>query len=704
MLQDTGIDAKYEILGQLGKGGMGTVYRAHSSDLERDVAIKVMHIDLRGDDGARERFTREAKILANLQHPNILTIYSFGLNKNYEPYFVTELLEGRSLECALVDDPIALDRWFDIFDEVCAGLHFAHEQSVLHRDIKPANIFIRTGGTIKILDFGLAKGLDDGLATMTQPGDLLGSPIYMAPELFHGVKASAASDIYSLGCIMYEALAQRPPFDSLGLNELAWKITHEPHTSLRFLPMRQFVPIGISDLIDSMLEKSPEKRPKSLGRVRETMNSLRFHTDTSTPLTIPELESQTKSENGEVGTTGQSAQRSRTGFHHQLIIACGILALAAVLTGFTLRPQQQRNTYAADVYLDAATMSLNQKDRASYRANISKVFDAVHHSGHPSSASLKHLWKAVCAAPVENNYIEDCVQILPYSDADCDTRVSILVAAGRLHESASQSYASPVEALANSKKSRAYYRAAILTAGNHTSPIVAEAVNWLAYFVLIENFAREWTDAKDDLELLEQYTCHLPINEQHSLVASIESSYGVLCSYKHDCQAGIRHFKKAVTNTEGGLAGFVAKYPAQSIEFDNCLTNEKSFAEAGAINRLLLQQVGHTDSNLKINIYLHAARYYLRIHDARKAEVYLELALCGIPSIENQNKSLAAIALFNAGSQFAGEKRYKKALPLLRHCRQLIDNNPPLSEEWSADLDRLIATCQTNLNSSPFSY
>src|SRR5262249_21603441 len=211
----------YEILGPLGAGGMGEVYRARHGTLERDVAIKVLPAHLTSSPDALARFHREAKAVAALSHTNILSIFDFGTHEGVS-YAVMELLEGETLRDKLEAGPISVKQAVDFAIQIARGLSAAHEKGVIHRDLKPENLFVQKDDHLKILDFGLAKrvgvvGREDDTSAptasqMTQPGEVMGTVGYMSPEQVRGLPVETRSDIFSFGAVLYEMLAGRRAF------------------------------------------------------------------------------------------------------------------------------------------------------------------------------------------------------------------------------------------------------------------------------------------------------------------------------------------------------------------------------------------------------------------------------------------------------------------------------------------------------------
>jgi eukaryotic-like serine/threonine-protein kinase len=251
----------YEILGSIGAGGMGEVYRAHDARLERQVAVKVLPEHLSRSPQALSRFVRETKAVAALSHPNLLAIFDTGA-ENGVSYAVTELLEGESLRATLKRGPLPWRKAAEIGAALAEGLAAAHAKGVTHRDLKPENIFLTVDSRVKILDFGLARvetarvGAESD--TQTEAGMLLGTPGYMSPEQVRGAPAGPASDIFSLGCVLYEMIAGRRAFPGESAAETMSSILRDAPRELA-TPGAQ-APVEFERLIFSCLEKNYEQR------------------------------------------------------------------------------------------------------------------------------------------------------------------------------------------------------------------------------------------------------------------------------------------------------------------------------------------------------------------------------------------------------------------------------------------------------------
>ncbi|MEX2174262.1 MAG: serine/threonine-protein kinase [Pirellulaceae bacterium] len=264
--------AQYKVLHKLGQGGMGWVLLAEDTHLNRRVALKVMRHQSASEKDARERFLREACAAAALKHDHIITIYQVGEDQGV-PFLAMELLEGGTLQQRLeYPKPLTLAAAARIAREIALGLEAAHARGVVHRDIKPANIWLESPkGRVKILDFGLARQCDVK-SDLTQKGEIVGTPHYMAPEQARGKTVDARSDLFSLGCILYRMTTGRLPFagDSL-LATLTAIAVDMPQPVREINPQ---VPPALADLIWRLLAKDPAKRPDRARAVIDELAAL----------------------------------------------------------------------------------------------------------------------------------------------------------------------------------------------------------------------------------------------------------------------------------------------------------------------------------------------------------------------------------------------------------------------------------------------
>jgi len=272
----------YKILEKLGEGGMGVVYKAHDTKLDREVAIKVLPEALAADRERLARFEREARLLATLNHPNIAAIYGIE-EAGGKPYLVLELVAGRTLADQLRDGPLPPAEALDLCRQIAEGLEAAHEKGIIHRDLKPANIKITPEGKAKILDFGLAKAYQGETAPvdasksptlseqMTRVGVILGTAAYMSPEQAKGKTVDKRTDIWAFGCVLYEMLAGRGAFAAESVTETLAAITRdEPDWSA--LPAT--TPVSVRQLLDRCLRKDPRQRLRDIGDIRLVLDEV----------------------------------------------------------------------------------------------------------------------------------------------------------------------------------------------------------------------------------------------------------------------------------------------------------------------------------------------------------------------------------------------------------------------------------------------
>ncbi len=266
---------RYEVLETLGKGGMGVVYRARDPELGRFVAIKVVLAWAQYDPDAMERFNREARVVAHLQHPHIVTVFDAGRTEDGLPYFVMELLQGTDLGDILgASGPLAPVRAVRYALQVCDGLTYAHARDIVHRDIKPANLLVTPDDKVKIVDFGIAKLIG---SQITGSGVSLGTPLYMAPEQVAGRTVDHRADIFALGGVLYTLIAGSSPFEAPTLGGICHKIETESPKPLRKLG------IDVSPQLDAIilraLEKDPEDRYQSVAALAEDLRAVEADLD-----------------------------------------------------------------------------------------------------------------------------------------------------------------------------------------------------------------------------------------------------------------------------------------------------------------------------------------------------------------------------------------------------------------------------------------
>nr|WP_308294530.1 serine/threonine-protein kinase [Streptomyces sp. RKAG290] len=252
------VAGRYRLISAIGRGGMGEVWRATDEVLGRSVAVKLL-LGEHADESATARFRLEAQTAARLSHPHLVAVFDFG---SWEGrfYLVMELVEGRSLgDLLLAQERLAPEQVARIAGQAAAGLAAAHRQGIVHRDIKPGNLMLDAEGAVKIGDFGIAQFVDDPSAALTTTGHIVGTSLYLAPERALGRTAGAASDMYSLGCVIYQLLLGQPPFRSDTPTATLYQ-----HVDTPPVPLRQRG-VDMSAAFDSyllgLLAKQPEDRP-----------------------------------------------------------------------------------------------------------------------------------------------------------------------------------------------------------------------------------------------------------------------------------------------------------------------------------------------------------------------------------------------------------------------------------------------------------
>lgn len=258
-LADTGrVLGDCELFEEIGRGGMGVVWRGRQRGLLRDVAVKTLPGGEFASEAARSRFRREAQAAARLRHPGIVAVYEVGEDGGM-PYFIMELVEGRTMAAAMAEKPVAVRQAALWLRDVALAIGHAHGQGVLHRDIKPSNILIEPSGRPRVADFGLAR-VEDGAeqAALTLSGSIAGSPAYMSPEQAHGREVTVASDVYSLGAVLYHLLAGRPPFQGDSIATVLGMVAQEEPIGPRRL--NPSVPADLETICLKCLEKSPGRR------------------------------------------------------------------------------------------------------------------------------------------------------------------------------------------------------------------------------------------------------------------------------------------------------------------------------------------------------------------------------------------------------------------------------------------------------------
>jgi|GEM_PF-2243864 Serine/threonine protein kinase len=326
------LDDRYEILGKIGEGGMGTVYKVKDRMLEKVFAIKMVKDELLADKSYVKRFEQEAQGAIGLTHPNIVSVYGHRLNPDGKPYLVMDFYEGESLGQLLEREKrLDVDKMIGIFVQVADALHHAHAKGIVHRDLKPNNILLvrnHDGGlTVKVLDFGIAKIImaSGGATTqgMTQEHQVLGSPFYMSPEQCRADKLDARADIYSLGCVMFETLAGKPPYHA---DTPIQTLMRHVSSAVPSLDVELGLPEEIKQVVAFCMQKNPADRFQSMQELREDLE--RVH-DGGTPRCAPKLKKLGgRTIYGTVSSTSSGAKST-------MIVLAAVLGLSLLFVAYS---------------------------------------------------------------------------------------------------------------------------------------------------------------------------------------------------------------------------------------------------------------------------------------------------------------------------------------------------------------------------------
>jgi serine/threonine protein kinase len=277
------IDNDYTVVKLLGKGGAGQVYMVDQIKLDRKAALKLLNTN-QMDETAWKRFQYEAQLIGKLIHSSIVQVYNFGIHQKQLPYYVMELVSGDTLAESIEKyGPVGATEAVDLFIDVCSALDYAHNRGIIHRDVKPANILLvrgegRHGYRAKLLDFGIAKlKSQQNLQTqsLTMAGEVVGSPLYMSPEQCSGEGADERSDIYSLGCTIFETLTGQTPFRGATVMETVMMHFQAPPPAMSNLMQGEYLPKRLEELVQKCLAKAPDDRYQTMAEVASELAALK---------------------------------------------------------------------------------------------------------------------------------------------------------------------------------------------------------------------------------------------------------------------------------------------------------------------------------------------------------------------------------------------------------------------------------------------
>jgi len=372
---------KYNIKDLIGIGGMGVVYRCSQVFIDKELAIKTLSANSMNDD-AVQRFQTEAKAAGALNHPNIVSIHDFGVTESGTPYMIMDFVPGNTLHAVLsAKGQLSLETVIDIFIQCSDALAHAHAKGVLHRDVKPSNIVLLQEenigpGAIRILDFGIAKILSNNALTqeLTKTGVVIGSPLYMSPEQSIGRKMDARTDIYSLGCVLFECLCGAPPFQGETIIEtLMLHQTQQPQ-SLREASMGREFPARLQELVDSMMAKHVDDRIKSMSLVHQTLTEIKDLIKTAKkdqPSILDRSEKETsQNEAGKQFVTSIVSKLSSAETIIAIISAVVILVTAAVFLQISNQPKVEE---IKPIHILDGRLATPDLERASFDQNVRRA-------------------------------------------------------------------------------------------------------------------------------------------------------------------------------------------------------------------------------------------------------------------------------------------------------------------------------------------
>lgn len=266
--QETLLNNRYRLLAQQGSGGMAVIYKAIDQELGRTVAVKILRPSLITDPAFLQRFRNEARSVANLNHPNIVTLYDFRQDGNTY-YIIMEFVEGQDLKKLIRSQaPFTVDRALNIAIQICAGIGYAHRAGLVHADVKPQNVLVTEEDQVKVTDFGIAQALSDAATSEERQKVVWGSPHYFSPEQAQGERPTPASDVYSVGIVLFEMLTGRMPFIGSDQQELA--LAHIRDAPPRVTDLNPAVPVQLEQIILKVMSKEPAARYRTadqLGRI-----------------------------------------------------------------------------------------------------------------------------------------------------------------------------------------------------------------------------------------------------------------------------------------------------------------------------------------------------------------------------------------------------------------------------------------------------
>ena len=410
---------RYEIGGVLGRGGMAEVHRGRDLRLGREVAVKVLRQDLARDPSSQVRFRREAQAAASLNHPAIVAVYDTGEDRTTTgatPYIVMEYVEGETLRDVLRrEGRLSPERAMSLAADICAALDFSHRNGIVHRDVKPGNVMITPQGTVKVMDFGIARAVSDSAATMTSTAAVIGTAQYLSPEQARGEGVDARSDVYSAGCLLYELATGTPPFTGDSPVAVAYQhVREDPRTPSSINPE---IPPELDAILLKAMSKNPANRYQSAADMRaDLLRAIAGQRVEATPV-MSDAEKTTIIAGGAGGYDDWEDDEDARRRKRRGIIAAavaGLLVLAGIIAlVLTLGNGEEAPPPVAQVTVPTVVGELEDDARARLTEAGLRVGTAT-----PAASSAEDEGRVLSSDPAEG------------SEVDPETTVSLVVGSG----------------------------------------------------------------------------------------------------------------------------------------------------------------------------------------------------------------------------------------------------------------------------------
>jgi beta-lactam-binding protein with PASTA domain/tRNA A-37 threonylcarbamoyl transferase component Bud32 len=415
---------RYEIGGVLGRGGMAEVHRGRDLRLGREVAVKVLRGDLARDPSSQVRFRREAQAAASLNHPAIVAVYDTGEDRTSTgatPYIVMEYVEGETLRDVLRrEGRLPPERAMSLAADICAALDFSHRNGIVHRDVKPGNVMITPQGTVKVMDFGIARAVSDSAATMTSTAAVIGTAQYLSPEQARGESVDARSDVYSAGCLLYELVTGTPPFTGDSPVAVAYQhVREDPRTPSSINPE---IPPELDAILLKAMSKNPANRYQSAADMRsDLMRAIAGQQVEATPV-MSDAEKTTLITNG--GLHGyddehwdddeHARRRKRRGIIAAVV--AGVVVLAGVITLLVVLNSggDPKPPVVTQVAVPAQLVGMSEADARAAITEAGLAFGTA----APAPSSPEDAGKVIASDPQ------------PGTKVDPDTTVNLTIGAG----------------------------------------------------------------------------------------------------------------------------------------------------------------------------------------------------------------------------------------------------------------------------------